>query len=286
AAFANGRFSVSGSGISRVPSPTLPAWRRTTYGAPPLKVSLSEPSVSTNTRNGTVGAVLPSYLAEKQESEDGATPPPLPYQSFWRTLWQFSRPHTLIGSALCIPTIAAFAAPPGSSVFTAAFLRAVAVALVPALLINLFVTGLNQVTDVEIDRVNKPELPIAAGRLSMRGGVATVLASLLGGVGIGLVAAPAACGSMPLLATLVASAVIGTAYSMPPVRLKRFPSLAAVCILTVRGSVINIGFYAHARAAAFGLRDAASASDVPDVEGDRLFGIPSFSVKVGQQTVF
>lgn len=34
-------------------------------------------------------------------------------QNFLRTLWEFSRPHTMIGTALAIPAMGAFAAPPG-----------------------------------------------------------------------------------------------------------------------------------------------------------------------------
>ena len=34
-------------------------------------------------------------------------------QKFLRTLWQFSRPHTMIGTAIAIPTMGVFSAPPG-----------------------------------------------------------------------------------------------------------------------------------------------------------------------------
>ena len=34
-----------------------------------------------------------------------------------------------------------------------------------AVLINIYVTGLNQVFDVDIDKINKPYLPIAAGNI-------------------------------------------------------------------------------------------------------------------------
>ncbi|CAM9376511.1 unnamed protein product [Choristocarpus tenellus] len=89
-----------------------------------------------------------------------------------------------------------------------------------------------------------------------------------------------------------------------------------MCILAVRGSVINAGFYAHAQqATAFGVAGAAGwkglllpmrdlkcslvlgyftifavvialMKDVPDVEGDRLFNIPSFSVVLGEAGMF
>jgi homogentisate phytyltransferase/homogentisate geranylgeranyltransferase len=39
--------------------------------------------------------------------------------------------------------------------------------LVSALGCNVCITGLNQVIDVELDKINKPELPIASGELSI-----------------------------------------------------------------------------------------------------------------------
>ena len=59
-------------------------------------------------------------------------------------------------------------------------------------------------------------------------------------------------GSQGLNLALWGSAILGTFYSLPPVRLKRFPLLAALCIVAVRGTIINAGFYAHAKSAAFG----------------------------------
>ncbi len=41
-------------------------------------------------------------------------------------------------------------------------------ALVSALLMNVCIVGLNQLYDVEIDRVNKPYLPLASGEMTMR----------------------------------------------------------------------------------------------------------------------
>jgi len=39
--------------------------------------------------------------------------------------------------------------------------------LVSALGCNVCITGLNQIIDVELDKINKPELPIASGELSI-----------------------------------------------------------------------------------------------------------------------
>lgn len=174
---------------------------------------------------------------------------------------------------------------------------------------NLYITGLNQVTDVEIDKINKPDLPIAAGDLSLKAGIITVVVSLVLSLLLGV--------SNPVLGTeglnmaLWFSGILGTAYSLKPLRLKRFPFLAAFCIVAVRGAVINAGFYAHAKVAAFGSVSTvmqcltsdfrcilsslyfavfgvviALMKDVPDVKGDAISNVRTFSVRLGQKRVF
>mmetsp|Transcript_33493 Transcript_33493/g.73825 ORF Transcript_33493/g.73825 Transcript_33493/m.73825 type:complete len:440 (+) Transcript_33493:78-1397(+) len=236
-------------------------------------------------------------------------PPPFPI-----VLWRFTRPHTLIGSALAIPALHLLAAPVLSDAFTTTNAIAMLYAMVPSLLMNLYITGLNQITDVEIDRVNKPNLPIAAGDLSSQTATVVVVLALVASLTMG--AAHPVLGSQGLNVALWGSGILGTMYSLRPFRLKRHPLLAALCIVAVRGTIINAGFFAHATAAAYGqaggtagggvlsclLTDPrcmlssvffgvfgiviALMKDVPDVAGDELSNIRSFSVRVGQDRVF
>ena len=224
-------------------------------------------------------------------------------------LWRFTRPHTIIGSAFAIPALHMLAATTYRDAFTVQTVFSTLYATIPALLMNLYITGVNQITDVEIDKINKPDLPIAAGDLSMKNATITVIVSLLLSVVLGV--------SIPSLTTsgltmaLGVSAVLGTVYSLPPFRLKRFPVLAAFCIVAVRGAVINAGFFAHAKVAAFGgsgsilqylLTDPrcylsslyfavfgvviALIKDVPDVKGDNLSNIRTVAVRLGPNSVF
>ena len=78
-------------------------------------------------------------------------------------LWCFgSRPHTVIGTALSVIGLYAIAAAEGARGGAGDLLAT----LVAALTVNIAIVGVNQLTDVEIDRVNKPFLPIAAGDLA------------------------------------------------------------------------------------------------------------------------
>lgn len=226
------------------------------------------------------------------------------------TLWRFTRPHTLIGSAIAIPALHAQAAPTLTAIFRNANLVSTVYAAIPALLMNLYITGLNQITDVEIDKVNKPNLPIPAGELSEGTAVGVVLVALLLSLWLGV--AHPVLGTQGLNVALWGSCILGTLYSLPPFRLKRFPALAAFCIVAVRGTIINAGFFAHAQSAAFGVPVIsvlhtlltertcmltnlffgvfgvviALMKDVPDVEGDEIARVRTFSVRLGQKSVF
>ena len=221
-----------------------------------------------------------------------------------RTIWNFSRPHTVIGSAISIVALFMFASSPplwASKLFLSALCRAI----IPSIFMNLYITGLNQVTDVEVDKINKPYLPLASGALNYGEGIFLVVSSLI------LTVLTSWGAEWPLLCTLFGSFLLGTIYSLPPIRLKRFPLLAASCILVVRGSLINLGFLWQAKKtlynvdggplkllssfpesalvtlffAIFGLV-IAIMKDVPDINGDKKFNIRTFSVRRGAPRMF
>ena len=92
--------------------------------------------------------------------------------------------------------------------------------------------GINQIYDVEIDTVNKPYLPIAAGELQPLLAWAFIL--LLAGSGLWI----AATRFGSLISSLYALGLgLGTVYSVPPLRLKRFAVPAFLIIATVRVSL-------------------------------------------------
>ena len=195
--------------------------------------------------------------------------------SFLRVLWDFSRPHTFIGTALCIPALHLFAVP-GSTLFSLHTLRSIFYALLPSGLINIYITGLNQITDVDIDKINKPYLPIAANRLSKRNAIFVVLSCLF--LALGFVYGPLSSSvyiTNALQGTIILSTILGTIYSLPPFRLKRFPLLAAFCILAVRGSIVNIGFYLHALVTTIAANTAQSSIGI-----NELFVSPTTSTTI------
>ena len=209
-------------------------------------------------------------------------------------LWRFSRPHTVIGTALSVVGIYLIAVDQLPGLDFAAGLGDAALVLVAGLAVNVFIVGINQLEDVDIDRVNKPYLPLAAGDMTRRQGQSIVAVA-----GVVPIALALTQGGFEL-AAVVAALAVGAAYSLPPLRLKRFPAAASLCISGVRSVVVNLGVYGHF-AAAFGSGALdipapiwaltlfvvpfsfaiAILKDVPDIEGDRRYRVMTFSVRLG-----
>ena len=71
------------------------------------------------------------------------------------TLWKFSRPHTIIGSVISICTLYMIVCNEKGLQQIPLLLLALAIGIT----CNIFIVGINQVADVEIDKINKPYLP-------------------------------------------------------------------------------------------------------------------------------
>lgn len=228
---------------------------------------------------------------------------PLPPNSPSKLLyafWKFSRPHTVVGttlSVLSLATLAGILSETGSTPVESIG-WAIPWALVACLAGNIYIVGLNQLEDVAIDRINKPQLPLASGEFTRR--QAQWIVGLCGAIALVL----SAFQGRFLMATVWLSLLIGTAYSLPPIRLKRFPFFASLCIFVVRGVIVNLGLFLHFQATwgdpahippaiwtltAFILVFTfaiAIFKDIPDLEGDRRYNITTFTVQLGQRAVF
>jgi homogentisate phytyltransferase/homogentisate geranylgeranyltransferase len=219
----------------------------------------------------------------------------LPSLASWIfSFWKFSRPHTIIGTSLSVLALYAIAFQATASVnFEQLF-----GAWLACLCGNIYIVGLNQLQDVAIDRINKPHLPIAAGEFSLR-----VAKSIVAVTGITALLLSLLLGKW-LFATVSISLAIGTAYSLPPIRLKRFPFWAALCIFTVRGVIVNLGLFLHFSEQLSGEAFLTPAvwtltlfilvftvaiaifKDVPDMEGDKQYNITTFTLLLGKTAIF
>lgn len=215
-----------------------------------------------------------------------------------KSLWKFSRPHTIIGTSLSVLALYFISLATTGNNITPLNIEQMLAVWLACICGNIYIVGLNQLHDIEIDRINKPDLPLASGKLTIAQG-----RSIVGFTGIlGLLIAALSGGW--LFATVAVSLIIGTAYSLPPIRLKQFPFWAAFCILTVRGVIVNIGLFLHYGDKLDG-REAlnpyvwtltlfillftvaiAIFKDVPDLEGDKQYNINTFTLVIGKPAVF
>ncbi len=250
------------------------------------------------------------------------------YLPWLYSFWKFARPHTIIGTTLSVLALYLIAIDDHSNFFNqSSFIYSLILLLVTwisCLCGNVYIVGLNQLEDVEIDKINKPYLPIAAGEFSLFSG--QIIVAIMGVFALSL----ALIGGPFLLGTVGISLAIGTVYSLPPIRLKRFPVLAALCIFIVRGVIVNLGIFLSF---IWGWEkfDEVSGSlnkwmveigeiillkksliipeipptvwaltlfvivftfaiaifkDIPDIEGDRQYNINTFTIKLGVFAVF
>lgn len=237
---------------------------------------------------------------------------------FIKTLWRFGRPHTLVGttvSIFCLFLGGLYSSMDGYKTgwtfnnpnqFQWAFILFV-FTWMSCLLCNVFITGLNQITDYEIDKINKPNLPLVDGSLSSGDAKKIVTIALLGSLSLAFFL------STKLGALISIISFLGWAYSSNPIRFKRFHVWAAMAISLVRGPLVNLGiamffiarfktihitgwksFYNTLVEPSVGVWlipltvfitlfsiGIAWFKDLPDTEGDAKYNINTLSVKRG-----
>lgn len=210
-------------------------------------------------------------------------------------LLAFARPHTVAVTAAGIGSLAVLArALGGPSVPTAA---GVATALVAGIAVNIFVVGLDQLTDVANDREHRAWLPLPAGSISATVGRVLVVGSLPVALVVGAV------GGRWLLVAVGLAAAIGAAYCAPPLRLKRHHATAAASLVAGRGLVANVLVYVHLATsagspprvpaalivvtAAIAVTSLALAwlKDLPGTPTDRRQGTATLPARLGAQRV-
>nr|AKM76577.1 AT3G11945-like protein [Pelargonium exstipulatum] len=212
--------------------------------------------------------------------------------------WRFLRPHTIRGTALGSCALVARALIENTNLIKWSLVLKALSGLFALICGNGYIVGINQIYDIGIDKVNKPYLPIAAGDLSVQSAWLLVVFFAVAGLTI------VGLNFGPFITSLYSLGLfLGTIYSVPPLRMKRFPVAAFLIIATVRGFLLNFGVY-YATRAALGLAFQWSSpvvfittfvtvfalviaitKDLPDVEGDRKFQISTLATKLGVRNI-
>jgi 4-hydroxybenzoate polyprenyltransferase len=209
-----------------------------------------------------------------------------------RAYVDLARPFTLVAPALGFlsgAVTAIGAAPPEP--WSPALLAAPFVGSAMAAALNSGNNALNQIYDLDIDRVNKPTRPLPSGRLTIAQAwrftnVMYVLALILAWL--------VAPGGRHECFWLVAVAVVCTyLYSVPPFRTKRLGIWANVTIAIPRGVLLKVAGWSAVKTifgvepwyigAIFGLflLGATTTKDFADMDGDRRGGCRTLPIQYG-----
>jgi len=202
-----------------------------------------------------------------------------------RLYWELARPFTLVAPALGMFTgsVIALGAHPVVPLTGWVAARIVLGTLMAAVL-NAASNTLNQVTDLEADRINKPSRPVPSGR------VAPAEALRLSGW-LYLLAFLLAAAVGPEVTLLAGTAAVLTVlYSAPPFRMKAIPYLANVVIAIPRGVLLKVAGWSCVRdfgrlepwyiGLIFGLflLGATTTKDFADMRGDEQAGFRTLPV--------
>jgi 4-hydroxybenzoate polyprenyltransferase len=207
-------------------------------------------------------------------------------------LLEFSRPFTLVAPALGFASgaaTAAGAAPPEPWNIDLLFYPFIG--LVMAAVLNAASNALNQIYDLDIDRVNKPKRALPSARLSLAD--AWRFAVAMYGVALVLAWFVAPGGRHECFWIVVAATIMTFMYSAPPLRTKRLGIWANVTIAIPRGVLLKVAGWSAVKTiigvepwfigAIFGLflLGASTTKDFADMEGDARGGCRTLPIIYG-----
>jgi geranylgeranylglycerol-phosphate geranylgeranyltransferase len=207
-------------------------------------------------------------------------------------LLEFSRPFTLVAPALGFVSgaVTAYGAAPREPWHTDLIVFPLVGALMAAVL-NAASNALNQIYDLEIDRINKPKRPLTSGRISMREAWAFTWTTYAVALALAWFVAPG--GRHECFWLVLAATIITILYSVPPARTKRLGIWANVTIAIPRGVLLKVAGWSSIKSigglepwyigAIFGLflLGASTTKDFADMEGDARGGCRTLPIIYG-----
>jgi 4-hydroxybenzoate polyprenyltransferase len=209
-----------------------------------------------------------------------------------RPYLELARPFTLIAPALgfvsgAITAIGAYPYEPWR-------LELIVYPLIGAIMAAVLNAGnnaLNQIYDLEIDRINKPRRPLPSSRLSIRD--AWLFTAIAYAVALVLAWLVMPGGRHECFWIVLVACVCTFIYSMPPLRTKKHGIWANITIAIPRGVLLKVAGWSSVKTilnaeawyigAIFGLflLGATTTKDFADMEGDRLGGCRTLPIQYG-----
>jgi 4-hydroxybenzoate polyprenyltransferase len=213
-------------------------------------------------------------------------------QSRGGVLFELSRPFTLVAPALGFASGAATAigAVPREA-FSRDLIMFPAIGVLMAAVLNAASNALNQIYDLEIDRINKPRRPLPSGRLTLA--AAWAFTAVMYAIALALAWMVAPGGRRECFWIVVAATATTFLYSAPPFRTKRLGVWANVTIAIPRGVLLKVAGWSAVKTVAgvepwfigaiFGLflLGASTTKDFADMEGDARGGCRTLPIVYG-----
>ena len=209
------------------------------------------------------------------------------------SLWtELSRPFTLVAPALGVVSgaITAAGAIPRDG-WTAELLKYTVLGALMAAVLNAASNALNQIYDLEIDRVNKPQRPLPSGRLSIRDAWTFTVVTYAIALILAWMVAPG--GRHECFWIVVIATILTFVYSCPPLRTKQRGLWANITIAIPRGVLLKVAGWSCVKTI-FGLEPwfiggifglfllgASTTKDFSDMEGDARGGCVTLPIKYG-----
>jgi 4-hydroxybenzoate polyprenyltransferase len=205
---------------------------------------------------------------------------------------ELARPFTLVAPALGVVSgaVTAAGAVPRDP-WTFELVLFTTIGTVMAAVLNAGNNALNQIYDLEIDRINKPQRPLPSGRLSIRHAWTFTLITYLIALGLAWMVAPG--GRHECFWIVVAAAIATLVYSCPPLRTKQRGIWANVTIAVPRGVLLKVAGWSCVKTiwgvepwfigGIFGLflLGASTTKDFADMEGDARGGCRTLPILYG-----
>jgi 4-hydroxybenzoate polyprenyltransferase len=216
-----------------------------------------------------------------------------------QTYVELARPFTLLPPALGVVSgaVTAWGAGHHRASFTWELAVPVVCGALMAAVLNAANNAVNQIYDLDIDRVNKPKRPLPAGTLGMRDAWVFTIAGFVLAALLAWFSSPWSPAELHARRECfwIVLVTIGLcwAYSAPPLWTKRRGFLANITIAIPRGVLLKVAGWSTVKTiiglepwyigSIFGLflLGAASTKDFADIEGDRAGGCTTLPILYG-----
>jgi 4-hydroxybenzoate polyprenyltransferase len=212
-----------------------------------------------------------------------------------RVFLDFARPFTLMPPALGVVSgaVTAWGAGHHKVQVTGVLVMPVVFGALMAAVLNAANNAVNQIYDLDIDRVNKPARPLPSGALTMREAWAFTIVTCAVAWVLAWLAAPAGAAHHECFWIVVVTTGLCWIYSAPPIWTKRRGIWANITIAIPRGVLLKVAGWSTVKTilglepwyigAIFGLflLGAASTKDFADIEGDRAGGCRTLPIAYG-----